>query len=147
MTLPYLMLALHVLGASVWAGGHLVLALTVLPRALREQSVEELERFEAAYERIGIPALVLQVVTGLWLAARLMPVDRWLDLSNPVSRVVLLKLALLVVTAALGVDARLRLIPGLTAERLPALAAHVIPVTVMAVVFVLAGVSLRFGGI
>ena len=28
---------LHVLAATVWTGGHLVLATTVLPRALRER--------------------------------------------------------------------------------------------------------------
>ena len=29
-----LLLTLHILGACVWTGGHLVLAITVLPRAL-----------------------------------------------------------------------------------------------------------------
>jgi uncharacterized membrane protein len=50
---------LHVLGATVWTGGHLVLAATVLPRALKERSVDELRRFENGYERIGILALLL----------------------------------------------------------------------------------------
>ena len=39
-----LMLFLHVLGATVWTGGHLVLALTWLPRVLRERSPEQLLR-------------------------------------------------------------------------------------------------------
>jgi hypothetical protein len=41
----------------------------------------------------------------------------------------------------------LRLIPKLTPEQLPALAAHVIPVTVLSVLFVLAGVAFRVGGL
>jgi len=30
-----LLVALHLLGAAVWVGGHLVLSISVLPRALR----------------------------------------------------------------------------------------------------------------
>ena len=59
---------LHVLAATVWTGGHLVLATTVLPRALRQRSPQRLLDFEQGYERIGMPALAIQVVTGLWIA-------------------------------------------------------------------------------
>ncbi len=31
-------LLLHILGATIWTGGHLVLAVTILPRVLRERS-------------------------------------------------------------------------------------------------------------
>ena len=41
-----LMLFLHVLGATVWTGGHLVLALGILPQVLRERSPERLLAFE-----------------------------------------------------------------------------------------------------
>lgn len=146
MALFVTMLGLHVLGATVWTGGHLVLALSVLPKALKARSIEELVRFEDAFERVGLPALGVQVVTGLWLANRLLPVEHWLALGNPLARVVLFKLACLLVTGGLAVDARLRLIPTLTAERLPGLAAHIVPVTVLSVLFALAGVSLRVGG-
>lgn len=64
---------LHILGATIWTGGHLVLALGVLPRALRECDVEAICGFEARYERVGIPALVVQVLSRLWLAHRLLP--------------------------------------------------------------------------
>ena len=49
------MLLLHILAATIWTGGHLVLALTVLPRVMRERSPSKLLEFESAYERIGIP--------------------------------------------------------------------------------------------
>jgi putative copper export protein len=140
-------LALHVLGATVWTGGHLVLALAVLPRALARRSIEELQRFEGSFERVGVPALVVQLVTGLWLAARFVPPERWFDLERATSRTIVFKLTLLAVTAVLALDARLRLIPKLTPEQLPALAAHVIPVTVLSVLFVLAGVAFRVGGL
>lgn len=140
------LLLLHILAATVWTGGHLVLALTVLPRALRARSVDELRRFEAGYEAIGIPALGVQVLTGLWLAHRMVPDPaRWLAFADPLSRIILVKLLLLTLTAILAVDARLRLIPRLTPERLAPLAWHIIPVTVLSVLFVVAGVSFRTG--
>lgn len=141
-----IMLLLHVLSATIWTGGHLVLALTVLPRVLRERSVAELHRFESAYERIGIPALVLQVLTGVWLAHRLLPdVGAWFAFETPVAKVVVAKLFLLVVTAGFAVDARLRIIPNLSEQNLTSLAWHIIPVTIVSVLFVVLGVSLRTG--
>jgi putative copper export protein len=137
---------LHILGATIWTGGHLVLALTVLPRALASRSITELRRFEAGYEWIGIPALFTQIATGVWLAHALVPEpSRWLSPDDPVGRLVGIKLLLLATTALLAADARLRIIPRLTPERLGSLAWHIVPVTIVAVLFVVAGVAFRTG--
>ena len=143
-----LMIFLHVLGATVWTGGHLVLALTWLPRVLRERSPEQLVRFEQGYERIGMPALVLQIVTGLWMAYQMVPsVAQWLSPDTPVARAIALKLVLLLCTALIAAHARLRVIPRLSADTLPLMAWHVGAVTLLSVGFVAVGVSLRFGGV
>ena len=143
-----LMLFLHVLGATVWTGGHLVLALTWLPRVLRERSPEQLLRFEQGYERIGMPALVLQIVTGLWMAYQMVPsVAQWLSPDTPVARAIALKLVLLLCTALIAAHARLRVIPRLSVDTLPLMAWHVGAVTLLSVGFVAVGVSLRFGGL
>ena len=143
-----LMIFLHVLGATVWTGGHLVLALTWLPRVLRERSPEQLLRFEQGYERIGMPALVLQIVTGLWMAYQMVPsVAHWLSPATPVARAIALKLVLLLCTALIAAHARLRVIPRLSADTLPLMAWHVGAVTLLSVGFVAVGVSLRFGGV
>ena len=143
-----LMLFLHVLGATVWTGGHLVLALTWLPRVLRERSPEQLLRFEQGYERIGMPALVLQIVPGLWMAYQMVPsVAQWLSPDTPVARAIALKLVLLLCTALIAAHARLRVIPRLSADTLPLMAWHVGAVTLLSVGFVAVGVSLRFGGV
>lgn len=140
------LLLLHVLAATIWTGGHLVLAFVILPRALREKDVEGIRRFESGYERIGIPALLIQVATGLWMAHRLLPdVALWFDLSNPVSRPIAAKLALLGLTVLLAADARLRIIPRLSEKNLVSLAFHIVPVTIVAVLFVVVGVSFRTG--
>jgi putative copper export protein len=141
-----ILLLLHVLAATVWTGGHLVLALAVLPRVLREKSPAELLRFESAYERIGIPAMLVQVATGIWLAYRMVPdVSQWAAFANPLARLVGIKLILLAVTVALAADARLRIIPNLSAGNLTSLAWHIVPVTVLSVLFVVVGVSFRTG--
>ena len=141
-----ILLLLHVLAATVWTGGHLVLALTVLPRVLKEKAPRELLRFESAYERIGIPALVIQVVTGLWMAYRMVPdVGQWFAFQNPLSRLIGFKLILLTITIAFAIDARLRIVPKLSEQNLTALAWHIIPVTLVSVLFVIVGVSFRTG--
>jgi putative copper export protein len=139
-------LLLHILGATVWTGGHLVLAFTILPRVLRERSPARLLDFESAYERIGLPALALQVATGLWLAHRLVPEPgRWLAFADPVATLVGVKLLLLATTVGFALDARLRLIPRLSERNLNALAWHIVPVTLLSVLFVVVGVSFRTG--
>lgn len=139
-------LLLHILGASVWTGGHLILATVILPRALKHRDVEGIRNFENAYEKIGIPALVAQIASGLWLAHRMLPdVSLWFQWSHPLGRLVAIKLTLLALTALLGIDARLRVIPRLGTHNLNTLAWHIIPVTILSVLFVVVGVSFRTG--
>jgi putative copper export protein len=139
-------LIIHILCATIWTGGHLVLALVILPKTLRTRDVEELHAFESKYERIGIPALILLVVTGIHLAhIRVPDFSRWLSFDDPFTKLVGYKLLLLATTVVLAVDARLRIIPRLTKDNLNQLAWHIIPVTLVAVAFVLVGVGFRFG--
>lgn len=142
----YIVLSLHILGATVWAGGHLVLAVTILPDALRQHRAATVSEFEQRFERIGLPALAVQIVTGLWLAEHLLgsPAN-WFD-GNSVARTVQVKLGLLVITVGLAIHARFSVIPRLSDATLPTLAWHIRIVTLAAVLFVLAGASIRFGG-
>lgn len=141
------LLSLHLLGAAVWVGGHLTLALSVLPRALRTREIGPLREFEERFEKVGIPALALQILTGLWLARLYVPdPGRWFAFADPMGTAAGVKLILLAATAALAAHARLRLIPRLDGGNLPLLAAHILAVTAIAVLFVLVGVGFRFGG-
>lgn len=138
----------HLLGASVWVGGHLVLAFTVLPRALRANDASIVRDFEAGFEKIGIPALLVQVVTGLWLALHWMPdVDSWFAAESPQARFVLAKLACLAATAVLAAHARLRILPRLDDTTLRPLAWHIRGVTLIALAFVALGVGVRTGAL
>lgn len=141
-----LVLVLHLLGACIWVGGHLVLLLTILPKALRERDPSTVLRFEHGYERIGIPALLLQAITGIWLAERFVP-GLWpaFTFSDPLRTSVAIKLLLLLATLLTGLHARLRIIPRLTPDRMPLLAVHVSLVTLLAVAMLFMGAFIRTG--
>ena len=73
MTVHFALLFLHLIAAAIWVGGHLVLAVSLLPEAIARRDPDMVRAFERIYERIGLPAMAIQLVTGLWLALRYRP--------------------------------------------------------------------------
>ena len=144
---PWLLIV-HALAATVWTGGHLVLDLGVLPKALRERSAAAIRSFEETFEPLGLTALAIQVLTGLWMGWIYLPGFRGLfSPANPIGMLVGVKLLLLAGTAALAVHARLRLIPNLTDDNLSGLAWHIRGITALAIAFVVVGALIRLGGV
>ena len=142
----YTILVLHLIGAAIWVGGHLVLAAAILPRAWRDRRAAPVQDFEQRFEVVGLSALGVQIATGLWLAHHLLGSPANWFAGNPVARAVQLKLALLLATLLLALSARRRVLPRLTDETLPRLGWHILGVSVAAVGFVVAGAMIRFGG-
>ena len=142
------LLLVHLVAATIWVGGHPVLAVSLLPEALSKRDPELVLSFERIYERIGLPAMAVQIATGLWLAYRLRPdLETWAQWSDPIALTISLKLACLALTLVLAVHARLFIIPTLSAARLPILGAHIVAVTLLALVFVWLGLAFRYGGV
>jgi putative copper export protein len=142
------LLFLHLAAGSIWVGGHLVLAVSLLPEAVSKRDPGLIRGFERIYERVGLPALVIQVATGLWLAHQLRPgLASWMAWDDPVAQTIALKLACLAATVALAAHARLAIIPRLDAARLPMLGIHIVAVTGLALAFVWLGVTFRYGGV
>jgi putative copper export protein len=143
-----LLVIVHALAATVWTGGHLVLDLGVLPRALRAQSAAEIRAFEQSFEPLGLTALAIQVLTGLWMSWIYLPGFRGLfSPVVPIGMLVGVKLLLLAATAALALHARLRLIPNLADANLSGLAWHIRGITALAIAFVVVGALIRLGGV
>ncbi|MGF1753784.1 CopD family protein [Vibrio makurazakiensis] len=141
-----ILLLLHVIGATIWTGGHIVLSVVVLPRVLRQRSPEALLEFESVYEKIGMPALIIQIITGVLLAFHMLPdFSQWTNFSHPITHVLWLKFSLLFTTFCFALSARFRVIPNLTPDTLKTMAWHIIPVTILSVLFVIVGVSFRTG--
>lgn len=139
---------LHIISATIWAGGHLILVFTILPKVLNTKNIEILIRFESGFEKIGIPSLIVQVITGVWMAYDLVPdIKSWLLPHEPLAHLITYKIFLLLLTIGLAIDARLRIIPKLNENNLKSLAFHIIPVTIIAVLFIIVGVSFRTGGL
>lgn len=121
-----------------------MLSLIILPKVLRERSPQQLLDFESVYEKIGMPALLIQITSGLLLAHTLLPdIGQWFDFANPLARVIMAKLLLLGLTLCFALSARFRIIPNLSPKTLTVMAWHIRAVTVISVLFVAVGVSAR----
>ena len=139
-------LILHLLGATVWTGGHLILTLVVLPKALLSRNIDGLMQFEQLFERVGMPALVLQISTGLWMAYQLLPnIAAWFKLDNDFSILISLKLLLLLMTVLVALHARFYRIPRLSVHTLKGFSINIILVTLFSVAFVVVGTLFRTG--
>jgi putative copper export protein len=143
-----LLVIVHALAATVWTGGHLVLDLGVLPRALREQSAAQIRAFEEVFEPLGLTALAIQVLTCLWMGWIYLPGFHGLfSPANSIGMLVGVKLLRLAATAALAAHARLRLIPNITDDNLSGPAWHIRGITALAIAFVVVGGLIRLGGL
>ncbi|GAB4199762.1 MAG: CopD family protein [Bacteroidia bacterium] len=137
---------LHIVFACIWVGGHIVLCFGYLPKALKNKDVSVIQNFESVYEKIGIPALAGQIITGvIMFLLRVQDFSNLLNWGDFYGRHFLLKMILLLITLALALHARFRIIPNLNENNLPLLAVHIILVTIIGILFVLIGLSIRVG--
>ncbi|MFN3604759.1 MAG: CopD family protein [Leptonema sp. (in: bacteria)] len=135
----------HIIFASIWIGGHILLLLRVLPKALKEKNPKIILEFEASYETIGIPSLILQIISGILLfTLRVESISELFDWTNFYGRHLILKLFLLLLTIALAIHARFRILPNLKEKNMILLGLHIFAVTLLSIGFALVGVSLRF---
>jgi putative copper export protein len=143
-----LLLIIHLITVTIWVGGHLILALRFLPKAILEKNPKVILDFEKQYETIGIPALLILVITGVLLAYQYdVSIDKWFSFSNSIESVVSTKLLLLFTTLGLAIHARFFIIPKLNKENLNQLALHIFAVTAIAIAMLVLGTFVRVGGI
>jgi uncharacterized membrane protein len=135
---------LHVLGATIWVGGHLILSLGFLPAAWKQKDVSSLLFFERRYERMGISALLVQLITGIWMATLYVPMKDWWSLQTTHHYYLWIKIGLLALTLVVAVHARIYVLPGITNARFSWLAFHVILTTLLAISLLFTGLNFRF---
>ncbi len=146
----HFLLIMHLLAATIWVGGHLYLSIGILPAVLRNRDASRLFRFEKSYEPVGVTALVLLVITGVWMTLQFgISWHQWLSFSSPVERVTSTKMILLLSTVLLAVSAQTRVIPQLkhNPAKLPEMALHIVAVTVIGMAMLVLGSFVRYGGI
>lgn len=146
----HILLVLHLIAATIWVGGHLVLAIGYLPKALKHKDFSYIGNFEKTYEPIGMPSLAVLVITGILMAYDYnASFSSWFSFATPIERVVSLKLIFLLTTICFAISAQTRVLPKLRKgqlNKLPEMAVHIICVTLIGVLMVILGSLVRIGG-
>ena len=144
----HILLILHLLAATIWVGGHLLLSIRFLPEAIKTKDVSIIQNFKDKFEPIGMPALIISILTGIAMAYDYgVPFTKWFSFSNGIEKVVSLKLILLFIAVALAVNAQLFLFPKLTSKSLAKAALQIILVTFIGVIMLILGSLVRIGGL
>lgn len=148
MSIHHLLLIFHLIAATIWVGGHLLLSLMILPKALKYKAPEMILSFEKQYARIGMPALIVLIITGIAMAYDFgIPVQQWFSFSENVESVVSAKLLLLLFTFIVAIHAQTAVIPKLDQSKMTLMAVHIITITVIGVLLLVLGSTVRYGGI
>ena len=146
----HILLVLHLIAATIWVGGHLVLAIGYLPKALKRRDFSYIGNFEKTYEPIGMPSLAVLIITGILMAYDYNAgFSSWFSFATPIERVVSLKLTFLLTTVCFAISAQTRVLPKLRKgqlNKLPEMAVHIICVTLIGVLMVILGSLVRIGG-
>lgn len=147
----HILLVLHLIAATIWVGGHLVLAIGYLPKALKRKDFSYIGNFEKTYEPIGMPSLAVLIITGILMAYDYNAgFSSWFSFETPIERVVSLKLTFLLTTVCFAISAQTRVLPKLRKgqlNKLPEMAVHIICVTLIGVLMVILGSLVRIGGL
>jgi putative copper export protein len=99
-----ILVILHILGASIWIGGMLIMALGVLPKAKKTNDASLLKNYEGSFHILGMIALTIQFLTGFRLAMIYAGGMKGLfDFSNHAAVLFMWKLVLILATMGLFV--------------------------------------------
>ena len=143
-----IILIIHLLAASIWVGGHLFLILRILPATLQQKDISILSDFRLKFGKIGIPSLLILVVTGILLAYDYnVPISDWFSFSNPIEKIISIKLLLLFTSLSLAVHAQKVVFPKLTSNRMLPAIVEIIIVTLISVSMLILGSLVRVGGL
>ncbi|PVX45090.1 copper resistance protein D [Flavobacterium sp. 103] len=145
----HLLLIIHLLCASIWVGGHLLLVFSHLPQALKDKNQNIILDYERKYEPVGMTALVLLVLTGIMMAYKYgVSIEYWFHFAAPIEKVVSTKLLLLLLTVLFALSAQFRVLPKLknNPDKLRKMTFHIVSVTFIGVLMQIVGSFVRFGG-
>lgn len=144
----HILLFVHIICACIWVGGHLILLCRYVPEALKEKSTKPILAFRKRYESIGMPSLLLLIVTGILMAYDFnVTASTWFHFANPLEKAISLKLILVLVTLLLASIATRFIFPKLSSQVKPILILFISLVTTIAMIIVFVGTTIRYGGL
>lgn len=143
-----LLLILHLLAACVWVGGHIILLFRYVPTAYKENSIDAINVFRKKFEPLGIPSLLLLIITGILMAYDYnVSFSTWFSFSSKIERVISLKLILITITVISAIVSTRFIFPNLKGKVTPVVLVFISLVTLIAVIMVVLGSTIRYGGI
>ena len=144
----HVILIFHLLAATIWVGGHLFLAIRILPEALKKKDASILKNFKSKFEPVGMPSLLVLLITGILMAYHYdVTFTKWFSFSNAIEKVISIKLILLFTTVLMAACAETLIFPKLKSERMFPAAFFIITVTTIAVIMLILGSLIRIGGL
>lgn len=144
----HLVLLLHLLAATIWVGGHLILLLRYVPKAIRTKKLDEISFFRKNFEPVGIPSLIVLLITGIIMSYDFgVSIDQWFSFQNPIEKVISIKLLLLIFSIMMAISAVKFIFPKLRDKPTTLLYLLITVVTLIAVTMVVLGSLFRIGGL
>lgn len=148
MTLHHFVLIIHLLAATIWVGGHLMLSICFLPQALKEKNPHIILNFEKKFEVLGMSSLVALILSGIWMSYNFgVTYDTWFSFVGGFEKVVSIKLLLLFATFICAICAQFFILPNLNENNIWKMAIIIISVTSIGMTMLILGSTLRYGGI
>lgn len=142
-------LILHLLGATIWVGGHLYLLIRLMPNFIKNNDVASFLAFEKSYEPLGMTALAMQVITGVYMLNNILPISLWWSPMGTLTALIHAKLTWLVLTILTAMSARFGVVAKLennthNKNTLKIMGVHVLLVNIWAIGFVITGAFFRW---
>lgn len=144
----HLILICHLLAATVWVGGHLFLCFRYLPEAIKKKEAQILINFKDKFEPIGMPSLIILVVTGILMAYDYdVTFTKWFSFTTSIEKIVSTKLTLLIITFGMAINAQLFVFPKVKSERLLPVSIQIVTITIIGIAMLILGSLVRIGGL
>ncbi len=151
MNTHHFYLIVHLLAATIWVGGHLILAIGFLPKALKHKEFNFIKRFEKVYEPIGMPSLLLLIITGVAMSYDFqIELTDWFSFENPLETTISLKILGVLLIIVFAISAQTRVLPSLekgNVKKLCEMAIHIVCVTLISILLLILGSYARYGGV
>lgn len=143
-----IILIIHLLAATIWVGGHLLLLLRYVPKAIKSKSLEELSAFRKSFEPVGMPSLFILIITGILMAYDYNIIfEKWFLFENSIEKIVSIKLILLFISLTLAFITIRFVLPSINKISPFILYFIIFLVTIIAVTMLVLGSLVRVGGI
>ena len=143
-----ILLIVHLIAATIWVGGHLILAIGFLPKAIKNKDINEIKVFKDKFESVGMPALLILILTGILMSYDYnVTFSKWFSFSNGIESIVSIKIILVLITFCLAIFAQFYIFPKLTQKNFHRVTLLIIGITLIAVIMLVLGSLVRIGGI